>query len=106
MFCPAWEESVWEYQKSMVCKREPIPPARTTALCMMLRFLFIESSPVMMDHRVQDGVPLARLIAMNIHEYQAKAMFKRAGVPVLRGVHCTSVKEALDAYAILDSKIV
>ena len=49
---------------------------------------------------------MARLIAMNIHEYQAKAMFKQAGVPVLRGVHCTSVKEALDAYADLDSKIV
>ena len=49
---------------------------------------------------------MARLIAMNIHEYQAKAMFKQAGVPVLRGVHCTSVKEALDAYAELDSKIV
>jgi len=43
---------------------------------------------------------------MNIHEYQGKALLKAAGVPVLDGVHCTSVKEALDAYDTLGSKVV
>lgn len=43
---------------------------------------------------------------MNIHEYQGKALLKAAGVPVLEGVHCTSVKEALDAYDSLGSKVV
>jgi len=43
---------------------------------------------------------------MNIHEYQGKAMFKRYGVPVLEGVHCTSLDEALAAYDRLGSKVV
>ena len=43
---------------------------------------------------------------MNIHEYQGKALLKAAGVPVLEGVHCTSVKDALEAYDKLGSKIV
>ena len=43
---------------------------------------------------------------MNIHEYQGKAMFKRYGVPVLEGVHCTSPDEALAAYDRLGSKVV
>lgn len=43
---------------------------------------------------------------MNIHEYQGKALLKAAGVPVLEGVHCMSVKEALDAYDRLGSKVV
>ena len=43
---------------------------------------------------------------MNIHEYQGKAMFKRYGVPVLEGVHCTSPDEALAAYDHLGSKVV
>ena len=43
---------------------------------------------------------------MNIHEYQGKALLKAAGVPVLEGVHCTSVNEALDAYDKLGSKVV
>ena len=43
---------------------------------------------------------------MNIHEYQGKAMFKRYGVPVLEGVHCTSPDEALAAYDQLGSKVV
>ena len=43
---------------------------------------------------------------MNIHEYQGKALLKSAGVPVLEGVHCTSVKEALEAYDSLGSKVV
>jgi len=43
---------------------------------------------------------------MNIHEYQGKAMFKRYGVPVLEGVHCTTADEALAAYDRLGSKVV
>ena len=43
---------------------------------------------------------------MNIHEYQGKAMFKRYGVPVLEGVHCTSLDEVLAAYDRLGSKVV
>ena len=41
---------------------------------------------------------------MNIHEYQGKALLKQAGVPVLEGVHCTTVKQALEAYDKLGSK--
>ena len=43
---------------------------------------------------------------MNIHEYQGKDLLKAAGVPVLEGVHCMSVNEALDAYDRLGSKVV
>ena len=35
---------------------------------------------------------------MNIHEYQAKQMFRDAGVSVLDGLHCRNVGEAIDAY--------
>ena len=43
---------------------------------------------------------------MNIHEYQGKALLKAAGVPVLDGVHCTTVDQALEAYDNLGSKVV
>ena len=43
---------------------------------------------------------------MNIHEYQGKQLFRDAGVPVLDGVHCTTVEEALTAYDNLGSKVV
>ncbi|MBR79888.1 MAG: ADP-forming succinate--CoA ligase subunit beta [Euryarchaeota archaeon] len=43
---------------------------------------------------------------MNIHEYQAKAMFRESGVRVQRGVHCISVEQALSAYDSLESEIV
>ena len=43
---------------------------------------------------------------MNIHEYQGKAMLREFGVPVLEGVHCTSVEQALAAYDSLNSKVV
>ena len=43
---------------------------------------------------------------MNIHEYQGKALLKANGVPVLEGVHCTSVEQALMAYDKLGSKVV
>jgi len=43
---------------------------------------------------------------MNIHEYQAKEMFREFGVNVLQGVHCKSVDEAIEAYDSLGSKIV
>ena len=36
--------------------------------------------------------------SMNIHEYQGKALLKQHGVPVLEGVHCTTVDQALAAY--------
>ena len=43
---------------------------------------------------------------MNIHEYQGKALLKEFGVPVLEGVHCTSIEQALTAYDKLNSKVV
>jgi succinyl-CoA synthetase beta subunit len=43
---------------------------------------------------------------MNIHEYQAKQLFRDAGVNVPDGVHCTTVEEALAAYQKLGSNIV
>ena len=43
---------------------------------------------------------------MNIHEYQAKQLFREAGVNVPDGVHCTTVEEALAAYQKLGSNIV
>ena len=43
---------------------------------------------------------------MNIHEYQAKEMFREFGVNVLQGVHCKSVDEAVEAYDSLESEIV
>ena len=43
---------------------------------------------------------------MNIHEYQAKEMFREFGVNVLEGVHCKSVDEAVEAYDSLESDIV
>jgi succinyl-CoA synthetase beta subunit len=43
---------------------------------------------------------------MNIHEYQGKTLLREFGVPVLEGVHCTSVEQALTAYDNLNSKVV
>jgi len=43
---------------------------------------------------------------MNIHEFQGKAILRDAGVPVLEGIHCTSVEQALGAYDSLNSKVV
>ena len=43
---------------------------------------------------------------MNIHEYQGKELLRNSGVPVLDGIHCTSVEQALAAYDKLGSKIV
>ena len=43
---------------------------------------------------------------MNIHEYQAKAIFRESGVRVQDGVHCTSVQQALSAYDSLESEVV
>ena len=43
---------------------------------------------------------------MNIHEYQAKEMFREFGVRVPEGIHCKSVSEALAAYDSLGSRIV
>ena len=40
---------------------------------------------------------------MNIHEYQAKEMFREFGVNVLEGVHGQSVEEAIEAYDSLGS---
>ena len=57
----------------------------------------------------KDGLQVERLvgvIGMNIHEYQGKALFREAGLPVLEGVHCKTVEEALDAYDKLGNEIV
>ena len=43
---------------------------------------------------------------MNIHEYQAKQMFRDAGVSVLDGLHCRNVGEAIDAYRKLGAGVV
>ena len=43
---------------------------------------------------------------MNIHEYQAKQLFRDAGVNVVDGAHCTTVDEAMTAYAELGGDIV
>ena len=43
---------------------------------------------------------------MNIHEYQGKQLLRANGVPVLDGLHCTTVDEALAAYDKLGSKVV
>ena len=43
---------------------------------------------------------------MNIHEYQAKQMFRNAGVSVLDGLHCRNVGEAIDAYRKLGAGVV
>ena len=43
---------------------------------------------------------------MNIHEYQGKQLLRANGVPVLAGVHCTTVDEALAAYDKLGSEVV
>ena len=43
---------------------------------------------------------------MNIHEYQAKEIFREFGVNVLNGIHCESVEDALDAYDSLGSEVV
>lgn len=43
---------------------------------------------------------------MNIHEYQGKGLFRDAGLPVVAGVHCTTVEQALSAYDDLASEIV
>mgnify|MGYP002883332249 CR=1 FL=1 len=43
---------------------------------------------------------------MNIHEYQAKSMFRESGVNVQEGVHCTSVEQAISAYDSLGSDVV
>ena len=43
---------------------------------------------------------------MNIHEYQGKELLRASGVPVLDGVHCKTVDDALAAYDKLNSKVV
>ena len=43
---------------------------------------------------------------MNIHEYQAKEMFREFGVRVQEGIHCKSVSDALAAYDSLGTEIV
>jgi succinyl-CoA synthetase beta subunit len=43
---------------------------------------------------------------VNIHEYQGKSLFREVGLPVLAGVHCTTVEQALSAYDDLASKVV
>jgi succinyl-CoA synthetase beta subunit len=43
---------------------------------------------------------------MNIHEYQAKGLFKAAGIPVPEGRLALSVQEAVDAFAALGSGLV
>jgi succinyl-CoA synthetase beta subunit len=55
---------------------------------------------------LQRRVASGRDDIMNIHEYQAKAMFRESGIKVQDGVHCTSVDEALSAYDSLGCAVV
>ncbi len=43
---------------------------------------------------------------MNIHEYQAKSIFHDSGIIVVKGIHCLTVEDALNAYEELESKVV
>ena len=43
---------------------------------------------------------------MNIHEYQAKSIFHDSGIKVVKGIHCLTVEDALNAYEELESKVV
>ncbi len=43
---------------------------------------------------------------MNIHEYQGKELLRANGVPVLDGIHCKTVGDAVAAYDKLNSKVV
>ena len=43
---------------------------------------------------------------MNIHEYQGKELLRANGVPVLDGIHCKTVDDAVAAYDKLNSKVV
>ncbi len=42
---------------------------------------------------------------MNLHEYQAKALLKRYGLPVQEGILATTPDEAIAAYKKLAGKI-
>jgi len=44
--------------------------------------------------------------AVNIHEFQGKALFRESGIAVQDGVHCTNVEQALAAYDSLGSEVV
>ena len=44
--------------------------------------------------------------AVNIHEFQGKALFRESGIAVQDGVHCTNVEQALIAYDSLGSEVV
>ena len=43
---------------------------------------------------------------MKIHEFQAKQLFRERKIPVQRGVHATSVEQAVDAWTELGSNLV
>ena len=43
---------------------------------------------------------------MKIHEFQAKMLFHERGIPVQKGVHVTTVKQALDAWNNLGTNVV
>ena len=94
---------------------EPIPPANTTTCIEDASHLQpMNTPPVVLAQRLErhpivskktnkvfkDGRSVDDLERpMNIHEYQGKMLLRAAGVPVLEGVHCTTVNEALSAYA-------
>ncbi|MEY4328987.1 MAG: succinate--CoA ligase [ADP-forming] subunit beta, partial [Pseudomonadota bacterium] len=42
---------------------------------------------------------------MKIHEYQGKQLLKKFGVNVPRGIHCTSVDDAVKAAETLGGKV-
>jgi len=66
---------------------------------------FIASQVLKLTCRIFQG-PITIGHDMNIHEFQAKGMFRRSGIRVQDGVHCTSVGQAVSAYDSLESEIV
>src|SRR5690606_13112090 len=58
--------------------------------------------PVCGEHRRRN---FDRRATMKIHEYQAKEVLRKFGVVTPRGIHCTSVEDAVKAAEELGGKI-
>src|SRR6266567_5040341 len=64
---------------------------------MLAHVLIGEPVPTSPEHALIRASPRPRERAMNIHEYQAKAVLREFGVPVPRGVPAFTVDEAVKA---------
>ncbi len=61
--------------------------------------------PVVGDVRIPRDLTAKLTESMKIHEYQAKELFRQAGVPVLDGIVARTPDEAVAAYDKLGGKI-